>query len=688
MPESPDIPAEVRSRLRRDDRFTQNDVEECEDLLERHYEELPFPEDIVRLDSLELENFKILDEEKIDFQGDSSLLHGLNSAGKTSFLTAIQFNLLGIPDTSADRTQYSMTELIQDDAEMVRTEGTWAVGETKYLLQRFLERRGRGGAYTRYNEPRITELTDGSGLQYDQRDTQSDVSKVMGFQSLERRGFNSFGIASLFFLMSKDFRLFLDWHRQSDMIDLLFGLSLTRVISGIDSKIEEEYKITSEDEKVPQMLAQYESEKQELKESLSDLRSDEENAQTHLSDRRDQLESVEQVLEGENRLNKLESRKGELQNRLFDLKQDRQEIQNQARQTQVSINRYQDADLKGDLSSIADELRDLMTVPDRCPVCTNEVDQEQRERLVERHQCPLCSKEMPEDRIRVERENQVPNSVTSVQHERRGEIEELENRLEELVDEEGLMTERIENLQAELDAVESHIEQSDLTEYAEQREELQREVQMLRKRAVDLEVEVEGRERRLRDVEESIENLQTKHKELKAKRNKVESLTRFKRIVREVRDNQRREVKNQLETEMDELLTYFTDGLFGSATKVEFTNGSNYRFTIYTDEGRRFKSHITDQNTAEVVLHALLFHTSLLKRLAKMENTLPFRLFVIDAPFANEMDIGNANDITKFLSQLPNILENYQVIVSAAETESFDTNAYTQYDIKELDTQM
>lgn len=686
MPESPDVEAEVRSRLHRDDEFSQADVEECEELLEAHYEEISFPDAEVRLDAIEAEHFQIIDDEAISFDGQSSVLHGLNSTGKTSLLTAVQFNLLGIPDSSDERSEYGMTELIQEETETLRTDGTWSVGDTRYLVQRFLERQGRGGAYARYDEPRVTEMPVDEGFRYDRRDTQADVSELAGFSPLERRGFSRFGIASLFFVMSKDFRLFMDWHRQSDMIDLLFGLNLTQVISGIDAKIEEEYKIQQEDEQVPQDLAQVKSEKQDLEDVLADLRQEEKQVQARLSDKRDQLESVEQVLDGENRLQDLESRKSELQNRLFDLKQERQEVQNEARQTEIDINRYQDADLRGDLSSIADELRDLMTVPDRCPVCTRDVDREQRERLVEDHQCPLCAKEMPEDRIRVEREHQVPRSVASVERERREELSELEEQLSDLVDREELLTERIDNLEAELDAVETQIEQSDLTEYVDQQEDLQREVQDLRDQAVELEVEIESRERRLEEVEDRIDDLEAEHEELKAKREKQAMLTRFKRIVRDVRDMQRQEVKTQLEDEMNDLLSYFTDGLFGPATHVEFTDGSNYHFTVYTEEGRRFKSHISDQNTAEVVLHTLLFHTALLKRLAQLDDSLPFRLFVIDAPFANEMDIGNAPDITSFLAQLPEILDDYQVLVSAAETESFDVNAYTRYNIKRLDS--
>lgn len=686
MPESPDVQAEVQSRLHRHDEFTEEDIEECEALLDAHYEEISFPEPEVRLDEIEAEHFQILDEEAISFNGQSSVLHGLNSTGKTSLLTAIQFNLLGIPDTSEERRRFGMTELIQEDTETMRTDGTWSVGDTSYLIRRFLERQGRGGAYARYDEPRVTETPVNEEFRYDRRDTQSDVSELVGFDPLERRGFDRFGIASLFFVMSKDFRLFMDWHRQSDMIDLLFGLNLTQVISGIDAKVEEEYKIPPEDEQIPQELAQAKSEKQELEEALSDLRQEEEQVRTRLSDKRDRLESVEQVLEGENRLQELKSRKSELQNRLFDLKQDRQEVQNDARQTQIDINRYQDADLRGDLSSIADELRDLMTVPDRCPICTHDVDQEQRERLVEDHQCPLCSKEMPEDRIRVEREHQVPRSVASVERERREELSELEEQLDDLVDREELLTERIDNLQAELEAVENQIEESDLTEYVEQQEELQQEVQELRDEAVEVEVAIESRERRLQEVNERVEKLQEGHEELKSKRKKQAMLTRFKRIVKDVRDMQRQEVKTQLEDEMNNLLSYFTDGLFGPATHVEFTDGSSYQFTVYTGEGRRYKSHISDQNTAEVVLHTLLFHTALLKRLAQLDDSLPYRVFVIDAPFANEMDIGNAPDIRSFLAQLPEILDDYQILVSAAETESFDVDTYTNYSIKRLNS--
>jgi DNA sulfur modification protein DndD len=223
MPESPDVQAEVRSRLHRDDEFSQEDIEECEVLLDAHYEKISFPDAEVRLDAIEAENFKILEEEAISFDGQSSVLHGLNSTGKTSLLTAIQFNLLGIPGSSDERSQYGMTELIHEDAQTLRTDGTWRVGDTSYLIQRFLELQGRGGAYARYEEPRVTETPVDEGFRYDRRDTQSDVSELAGFHPLERRGFNRFGIASLFFVMSKDFRLFMDWHRQSDMIDLLFG---------------------------------------------------------------------------------------------------------------------------------------------------------------------------------------------------------------------------------------------------------------------------------------------------------------------------------------------------------------------------------------------------------------------------------------------------------------------------------
>jgi hypothetical protein len=40
----------------------------------------------------------------------------------------------------------------------------------------------------------------------------------------------------------------------------------------------------------------------------------------------------------------------------------------------------------------------------------------------------------------------------------------------------------------------------------------------------------------------------------------------------------------------------------------------------------------------------------------------------VDSPYAKEPDGGNAQDITSFVSQLPNELENFQIIVTVATT--------------------
>lgn len=660
----------MMGRTRADDSIDEPVIEECADLLDRHYRGISFNQRKVELTRLEVEGFSAIKEKDVEVDG-NTVLFGQNSAGKTSFLNAILFNLLGIPESAQARRRYGLTELVHRESSMARTEGYWQVDESEYLIQRFLETRGRGGAYTRHDEPRLVLDPAEHDVEYDQRNTQAEVSEATGLLPLEQFGFDRFGLLSLFFVMNKNFRLFLDWSDQADLIDLLFGLNLTNVISAVDRKIEEEYKVTEEHENAPMELGQLVQERKDIIEDLNELRQERNRIRANLSDKNDRLDAVEDVLEGENRLNRLQSRHNDLQNRLFDLKEERREAQEEIRQTENAINRYEDTDIKQDLETLADELRDLMTVPDRCPICTNDVDADQREHLVHEQKCPLCEKPFPENRIRVEREHQITRSLTSVQKERREELDELQSDRDHLIAEEELLTERIEEVQGELDAVRDQIEESDTSEYVEQREELRREVRDLREEAVDIEVRIDAKDSRLTEVEEGIDNLEALHQEVKDIRRKKAMLERFKRIVRGVRDEQRSSVKNQLRAHMMDTLQYFSQGLFGDVSEVVFSEGANYDFELYTSNDV-YRSADADESTAEVVLHALLFHSSILKLLTESRNGFPFRMFVIDAPFSNELDAENAADIIGFLDALPDILSEFQVVISVADTAAMN----------------
>lgn len=73
------------------------------------------------------------------------------------------------------------------------------------------------------------------------------------------------------------------------------------------------------------------------------------------------------------------------------------------------------------------------------------------------------------------------------------------------------------------------------------------------------------------------------------------------------------------------------------------------------------------------MLHALLFHVAVLKELSKSNRNLPFRLLVIDSAFTNEQDMWNKRDLANFLSQLPEILSDYQIVISMAELDIDNT---------------
>ena len=58
-------------------------------------------------------------------------------------------------------------------------------------------------------------------------------------------------------------------------------------------------------------------------------------------------------------------------------------------------------------------------------------------------------------------------------------------------------------------------------------------------------------------------------------------------------------------------------------------------------------------------------------------------MFVIDSPFANEIDGENEKDITNFLNELPDLLPNYQIVVTSASTEGFESSTFVdEYDMK------
>jgi hypothetical protein len=93
-----------------------------------------------------------------------------------------------------------------------------------------------------------------------------------------------------------------------------------------------------------------------------------------------------------------------------------------------------------------------------------------------------------------------------------------------------------------------------------------------------------------------------------------------------------------------------------------------------------------EETNAELTLHMLLFHTSILAELQDEESMIPLQLLLIDSPYGNGQDGENAEDITDFLLRMTEVLDEYQIIVSMADSSAADQSRLEQsYDIEPIE---
>lgn len=655
-----------------EDKFTDEDVEELESFFLEHYDEFECPVSDVRLDVITVDNFKIINDREVTFDRQSSVLYGRNSKGKTSLIRAILFNIAGQPEQS----DFGMTKLIQKNKSTLNTTGLWTIDDTPYTLERSLRQSGRGGGLSGADEPYLSEGHDMSSKPSisGKYTDPSEVLRKFGLLELRTRHHDPFEVLALCFLMAEDFTRFLG-RGHSDLIDLLFGINITTVVTAAENQIND-LELSDVEKRSAQQLRKYQGERERLETKISEVTQRRESILEELKEKQDRLESLDNVLSGESKLEELRRRRSELRSREADLKVERSETIDELARVRRLIERHEDTEIREDLSTIADELRNFMTVPDRCPICTNPVDSEQRERLVHQQLCPLCAKEMPPDRYRHEVEHLERDSVTdgSVQNSQ-DHVSDLRNQENELVLEKQRLERHLETTSNELQQLTAQIQENNLTDLAAEQETLQREVRMLRDGAVELGVEADTLEAEIRDAKRNIKANEILMAQGKAKDNRRQTFKRFKNLIEKARSVERQELKESLASQMESLFKHFEHGTLETAHEVRFKPGDSYHFEIATED-MTLDSSIPDESNAEINLHALLFHTAVLKHMSKAAVSLPLRMFVIDSPFANEVDKQNAQDISHFLSVLPEILPSYQIIIASAETEAFNPENY------------
>lgn len=681
MSKQPPVFERVNQRIEQEDEFSEEQKERFKEFFREYYAELHFETDDIRLDRFSAENFRTIDEADVEFNRADTILYGRNSKGKTSLVKALLYNIAGLPENPS---AFDMTNLVNKRKSALSTTGYWTIDDSPVTLERALRQSGQGSSLSGDEQPYLSEEHTTEAMISGKFTDPSDVLKTFGLQSLKQSGHGPYSVLSLFFLMSEDFTRFLG-EKHSQLIDLLFGVNITTVISAIENKIEE-LELEAVEDEAAQKLRRYESEQEDLQGELQSTQAQIHEKLDELKEKEDELENLKSALEGENQLDQLRDQRNQLRGRLADLKTERSEVVEDLASVRRSIERYQDTELVSDMSGIADELRNFMTIPDRCPICTNKVDTEQREAMLHDHACPLCQKEMPDDRYRTEVEYAQSENATEtdgIQYEER--LEELHEKEQKLVGRQNRLNNQIENLEARIEELSRDIQQSDLSDLADERDRLQQEVRSLRDETVELRVKEDTLKQQLRHI--TYERKANAHLVdiAKEKDNRRQAFRRLKAIIAKARQSKREDIKSKIGDEMRSLFTHFTEGTLRDAHDVEFKSGGSYHFEIVTSSDR-LDSSVADESTAEINLHALLFHTAVLKLLSTSINTLPLRLFVVDSPFANEVDERNAKDIADFISALPEILPDYQIIVASAETGDFDPERYSNsYNLVEFE---
>lgn len=676
MSSEEDIVQDILSEVESNSKFDEEDLEECRELLENNYRDVALDDREITLERAEVNNFEAIAQKEIDFGEEDTVLYGQNTTGKTSFIEALEFNLAGRPEHSVYRSQFELTDLIRKGKSAATTNTYWRVNGENYLIYRILK---EDNGLTDY--PRVTRSPESQGVEEDRRDSQSKVSDLIGILPLEERlgekPYDLYRILGLFFITSKNWRLFMDWNQASDMLDILFRVNLTNVINASKARMEEQYSIDSDAEEATYELENKKNEQESVERDIRELEQERDRISTELADRRDQLRSIRQVLNEETEsgvdVDELQSRKNTLESKEARIQRQLRDKGEELAKKRRLIKRYEDTDVREDMNVVADEVQNLMSVPEQCPICTNPVDSEQRTQFLEHNHCPLCRKEVPEDRRRVEKEYQADESITEIQEKRQERLEELEQERDKIEFEIESLQERLDDTQAQLKQVKQIIEEGEVAELIEEREELEQEEQELEEELAKVQGEIDSKENRLDELDERIEELEDLVEEYKQNNSKRQMLSSFNTIVRNKRDREQRMLKDRLGEVMLNLTKYFDEGTFSDVEDVRFPNKGKYSFEIHKSDGTVLDSTDPQESTAEVVLHALLFHTAVLKELSESNRNLPFRLFVIDSAFTNEQDRWNKRDIANFLSQLPNILSEYQIIISMAELDIDDT---------------
>lgn len=90
----------------------------------------------------------------------------------------------------------------------------------------------------------------------------------------------------LFFITSKDWRLFMDWKKSSKMLDILFQVNLTNVINASQARMNEKYDISKEARQASMYVEDRRSELKSEERELDNLKKERDRTSATLTESR------------------------------------------------------------------------------------------------------------------------------------------------------------------------------------------------------------------------------------------------------------------------------------------------------------------------------------------------------------------------------------------------------------------
>ena len=653
----PRIKEEVHQSILEDEAIDEEFVQEFIGLLDSKYQDLEFDDERVSLARMEIEGFKAINELDVPFPERATIIHGRNSKGKSSFIEATRFNLLG-----RNEDDPLITKPINRNYDKLKTDGYWHKGNRNYLIHREMERK-RG--FEGHDKPNVIENPDVNEHSEAERRTQSEVDNLIGITPLYEQGFDRFKSFSLFSIISGDLRNFYGWDESTDLIDLLFGIKLTNVERAIRHEIEE-CKLEDEEQEAKTRLLEHKQRAKRINNEVKELRQEQEKIEEQLSDKVERREELKRVLDKSEADSAL-SEKIDLKDEISNLQSRHQEKQDEFRSVKQEISKLKDETVTEEIAPAFQEIQQLISLPNRCPVCTNSVDPEQQQQFNEHGDCPLCGKDVPDNRY--ERVSEVDEQGEVIEKEKRQkELEELESRRRTLENEIEFIEVELEEKRDQLENLKRREEQSGFAEYKQEKEKIEQDIESLREKNTSLELSIDAKKGKLHGVARHVWEWSQIDEERQRKEQRKGALESFQNIISAERKEARRRLKNRLEERMESLLGIFTRGTFSNATGVRFDRGDSYGYTIHRTDNTQKTPGLLGQTDAELLLHMLLFHTTILAEMEKEVETIPLKLLLIDSPYGNGPDDENAADITDFLFELPEILDSFQLIVAMADS--------------------